>query len=114
MKKIIGTLLCIVLLCGSCQDEDPQPLTGRLVISRRPDTPTNVTIGVYDVSVLTAPYEAFLPAYTVLSGRFSQDKVEFPNLNPGNYVIGVVYSSITELQHQSVQVRTGETTNTSL
>jgi hypothetical protein len=118
--KIPRLVAMIVLLTlGSCSKTEIQ-YTGNLTIivttGTTYGTPTGgtipidqVTVGLFDPSILVQ--RIFAASYALDAKTFNNAKVQFDNINPGNYVVAVIGSTGS---YKIAQVKIGQTTTLDL
>ena len=100
----IRLLILILFIAISCKDDTQY--TGNLVVTGSDRTENSV--GLFDIGVL---YNGQTwPEYALAIKTMTNGRVEFDNLNPGNYVIAIIYSD----DPKAVQVRVGQTTTIDL
>lgn len=104
--KQAGLFLMLLLLI-SCSKI---PYTGNLVLNA--GTVTTIggrpieqySVGLFDISVLQQPFAD--PQFAIETKSFWNGRIEFEDINLGNYAVAIIYSE----EFKTVQVKVGQTT----
>jgi len=99
--KDIKFLFLILILTVSCTEDEVQ-CTGELMVTYFAER--EGSIGLFDISSLHEG--TYWPRYALEIKETSNGSVEFKDLNPGNYVVGFIYSDDPKV----VQIKIGQTT----
>ncbi len=114
MKGLFGTLIILGLTFVSC-DSDETMYTGDITVTSFGVTSVDGTpidqlnVGLFDINVLVT--NRFFPDEAISMKLFSQGKVEFKGLNPGNYVVALISSNGFR---KTVQVTVGKSVTVDL
>jgi TctA family transporter len=112
MKKLLAILLISGLSLVSCNDDE---ITGEIIVTAGrltgyDGTPIGLlNVGLFDMNVLVT--NRFFHNEAISTEVFIQGRVEFKEVNPGNYVVALVPSGGLR---QTVQVRAGKSVTVDL
>lgn len=119
MKRLLILVVLFSFSVTSCEKEEyPEYLyTGNIEVTTTRETYYGVPIedhliGIFDMSLIDRQSGNLDEREAIYAARFENQKIQFSNLNPDTYFIGIVGSRGRNIDRRIVQVRAGQTTTT--